>query len=100
VIIVIALVAPWWIASYVVAGWTGIAVMAVVATAGEVVLFAADELRARQQRKWLGALDQTSRVQATGFRSTGDRAHDLAGMLRLLERPAFREERAGPEAHL
>lgn len=53
----VLLVAPFWVAAYIVAGWAGVAWLAVVGVAGEVLLFGLDELGRRRQcevarRRW------------------------------------------------
>ena len=49
--IAVALVAPWWVLAYIVGGFWGVLVMAVLGLLGEVLLFALDEREARAVRR-------------------------------------------------
>ena len=54
---IVLLVAPFWVGAYILAGWAGVAVMAVLGFLGEALFFGLDELHARRQaaiarRRW------------------------------------------------
>lgn len=55
--IAVLLVAPLWVGAYIAAGWTGVALMALVGVLGELLLFGWAELEDRQvaavvRRRW------------------------------------------------
>jgi hypothetical protein len=48
---IVLLVAPFWVGAYIVAGWTGVAAMALLGVIGELVILAYDEIGWRRQRR-------------------------------------------------